>query len=274
VQTSLGPVVATNLNGWFGTKISGAGNPDLVANNGSSSSGALYNYGSSNAPANTNRSLGALATGTTTTAFGALISNNTGTTLNSIILSFTGKFWRSSTSVANFLQFAYGVVDGTTVNNNNFLTTVAATNLPSANVVGPAPVVSNGPLDGNDSTNQVLLSNVVIPVQLLAGETMFIRWQDFDNAGSDAGLAIDDLSLTASTSLPTPSLGSVTINPFSLTESQAEVASSVVSEGGSPLTAPGLSIPRPSSIPTRPSEARTSRRSPTRQRRSVPSPTR
>lgn len=237
VQTSLGPVVSTNLNGWFGAKIAGAGNPDLVANDGSSSSGALYNYGTTG---DTNRSLGALATGTTTAAFGALISNSTGVTLNSIILNLTGKFWRSSTTEVNTLNFAYGVVDGVTVNNNNFLTAVAGTNLPSANVVGPAPVVSNGPLDGNNPTNQVLISNVVIPVTLAPGETMFFRWQDFNNGGNDAGLAIDDLSLTASTNLATPSVATVTINQFALAQDQAEIASSVVSEGGSTLTARGF----------------------------------
>ncbi|MBE2180363.1 MAG: hypothetical protein IAE97_07815 [Chthoniobacterales bacterium] len=239
VQTSFGDVVSTNLTGWFATKITGsAGTTGLVAGDGSSTSGALYNFGTT---ADTNRSLGAQSSGSITPAFGALIYNDTGETLNSVWINFTGKFWRSSTSATNVLVFGYGKVDGTNVNTGNFLTSSNGVSpLAAANVVGPAPVATNGPLDGNNITNQILISNVAIPVQLAPGETMFVRWQDFDNAGSDAGLAIDDLNLTASTNAPAPVLASVTVNPFSITEAQAEVTSSVVSDSGSALTSRGF----------------------------------
>jgi hypothetical protein len=240
VQTGLGSAVSTNLNGWYAAKIAGsAGIANIVADNGSGFSGAVYNYGTTG---DTNRSLGGLASGSFTPAFGALISNATGTTINSIIINLTGKFWRPSAANTNSLNFAFGVVDGSSVNNNNFLTTVSATNLSSANIVGPVVATTNDqtPLDGNLATNQVLISNVVIPVILAPGETMFFRWQDFDNVSADAGLAIDDLSLTASTNLASPSVSGVTVNQFALTESQSEVSSSVVSEGGSTLTARGF----------------------------------
>lgn len=240
VQTSFGSAVSTNLNGWFAAKIAGsAGIANVVADNGSSSSGAVYNYGTTS---DTNRSLGGLASGSLTPAFGALVVNSTGSTINSIILNLTGKFWRPSAANTNSLNFAFGVVDGVSVNNNNFLTTASATNLSLANIVGPVVATTNDqtPLDGNLATNQVLISNVVIPVSLAPGETMFFRWQDFDNVSADAGLAIDDLSLTASTNLATPSVSGVTINQFALAQDQAELASSVVSEGGSTLTARGF----------------------------------
>ncbi len=239
VQTSFGDVVSTNLTGWFATKITGsAGATGLVAGDGSSTSGALYNFGTT---ADTNRSLGGQSSGSITPAFGALIYNDTGETLNSVWINFTGKFWRSSTSVTNVLVFGYGKVDGTNVNTGNFLTSSNGVSpLAAANVVGPAPVATNGPLDGNNITNQILISNVAIPVQLAPGETMFVRWQDFDNSGSDAGLAIDDLNLTASTNAPAPVLASVTVNPFSITEAQAEVSSAVVSDSGSALTSRGF----------------------------------
>ena len=242
VQAALGAAVNTNLNGWYAAKISGSSSTvvNIVANDGSSSSGATYNYGSTNAPADADRSLGALATGSFTGAFGALVVNNTTETINSIILNLTGKFWRSSTSIQNFLSFGYGKIDGTTFNNNNFLSVAGAGALPSANVVGPLPVPSNGALDGNDPTNQVLITNVAIPVQLLPGETMFFRWQDFDNSGSDAGLAIDNLSLTASTNLSLPVVGSVSIDQFSLNQIAATASSSAISDGGASLTSRGF----------------------------------
>ena len=252
VQTSLGDVVNTNLNGWYGAKIGGSGtSANIVADNGSLSSGALYNYGSTNSPANLDRSLGGLSSGTMVPGFGALVQNNTGSTINSMIINLTGKFWRSSTSVQNVLTFGYGLVDGSTFNNLNFLSAPGASALPSANVVGPAPVASNGPLDGNDPANQTLITNVAIPVQLLPGETMFFRWQDSNNTGNDAGLAIDNLSLTASTSLPLPVVGSVSIDQFTLGQTNATASSSVISDSGSSLTSRGF-VYAPTTVSTNP----------------------
>jgi hypothetical protein len=57
-------------------------------------------------------------------------------------------------------------------------------------------------LDGNAVANQVAFTDVVIPLQLAPGETGFVRWSDVNDAGNDAGLAIDDLSMTASLDLP------------------------------------------------------------------------
>ncbi|MFZ4484695.1 MAG: beta strand repeat-containing protein, partial [Chthoniobacterales bacterium] len=241
VQASLGGVVNTNLNGWFATAIAGSSvNTNLAADNGSSTNEAVYNYGTTG---DANRSLGSLAGGSMTPAFGALISNSTVSTLNSVVVNLTGKIWRSSTSAQNFLNFAYGKVDGTVVNNINFLTATNPANvfaLPLANIYGPSPVATNGPLDGNNVTNQVQISNVTIPVALAPGETMFIRWQDFNNPGNDAGLAIDDVSLTASTALAGPVLGAVVVDDLLLLQNGATVSSSVLTDAGSALTSRGF----------------------------------
>jgi hypothetical protein len=241
VQTGLGSAVSTNLNGWYAAKIAGSGGiANIVADNGSGSSGAIYNYGSTNSPANSDRSLGTLPSGSFTGAFGALVVNNTGETINSIIINLTGKFWRSSTSAQNVFTFGYGKIDNSTFSANNFLSAAGASALPGANVVGPPPVTTNGPLDGNDPANQVAISNVAIPVSLAPGESMFFRWQDFNDVGNDAGLAIDNLSLTASTNLPLPVIGSVSIDQFSLSQTGATASSSVVSDGGASLTSRGF----------------------------------
>jgi hypothetical protein len=206
VQTSLGAAVSTNLDGWYGAKLSGNGTPSLslTADYGNETSGTVYNYGSTNTAGGTNlnRSLGSLATGSTTPGFGAVIRNDTGTVINSIKVSVTAKFWRSSTSATNVLTFAYGKIDDTTVTISNFLSTTEASPQTSLNIVGPNPVVSNGPLDGNNPTNQRSFVDIFVPAGLTNGEAMFIRWQDFNDSYNDAGLAIDDLSFTASTELP------------------------------------------------------------------------
>ena len=239
-QASFGGAVNTNLNGWFATTITGTPNTSLVADDGNGTNAAVYNYGNTGGA---NRSLGALASSGTAVGYGALISNATASTLNSVVINLTGKFWRSSTSSQNFLNFAYGEVDGTVVNNINFLTASNSENvfaLPLANIYGPSPVTTNGPLDGNNITNQVQISNVTIPVNLAPGETMFVRWQDFDNAGSDAGLAIDDVSLTASTALAGPVLGTTVVDDLSLLQNGATVSSAVLTDSGSALTSRGF----------------------------------
>lgn len=214
VQTSLGGAVSTNLDGWYGAKTAGSGTSSLPlsADSGTGSSGTIYNYGSTNtnAGANLDRSLGSLATSTTIPAIGALIKNDTGTNINSVKVSMTAELWRSST-VTNTLTCSYGKVDGSTVTVSNFLTTASSTTLPSLSVTMPASA-GNSAVDGNAATNQVGFTNVLVPVALAPGEVAFIKWEDADEANSDAGISLDNLSLTASLDLPpADGTGSATI---------------------------------------------------------------
>ena len=198
VQTSLAAVTgSTTLNGWYATKIGGTGIPPtaITPDAGGGSSGLVYSYGAASA---SDRALGVLASGSNIMAIGALIKNDTGAAINSIKVSFTAEFWRSSTTTQNVLTCSVGKVDGTTITGNNFLTASSAIPLVGLNIVGPTPVATNGALDGNVAPNRATFSNVVLPVQLAPGETAFVRWSDANEAGNDAGLAIDDLSMTAS----------------------------------------------------------------------------
>jgi hypothetical protein len=202
VQTSLGAAANSALNGWYAAKIAGTGSSTtgIVANDGSANAGAVYNYGSTNteADANLDRSLGALSSGGVIPGFGALIKNDTTNTLTALSITMTAKFWRSSTSVTNVLTFGYGRLDGTNTTDSNFLTASnGVTAFPDLNVVGPAPVATNAALNGNDITNQRSFNGIVVPVSLAPGQTAFIRWQDANDAGNDAGLAIDDFIITA-----------------------------------------------------------------------------
>ena len=202
VQTSLGAAANSALNGWYAAKIAGTGSSasGIVANDGSANSGAVYNYGSANTAGgqNLDRSLGALSSASVIPGFGSLIKNDTTNTLTGLSITFTAKFWRSSTSVTNTLTFGYGRIDGTNATEANFLTaTNGVSALPALNVVGPAPVLTNGPLNGNDLTNQRSFAGITVPVSLAPGQSGFIRWQDANDGGSDAGLAIDDFIITA-----------------------------------------------------------------------------
>jgi hypothetical protein len=65
-------------------------------------------------------------------------------------------------------------------------------------------------LDGNLTANQASRSATITTFKGSAlvwnpGETLYFRWQDANEAGNDAGLAIDNFSLTAFSSVPEPS---------------------------------------------------------------------
>ena len=238
VQASLAAVTGSStLNGWYATKISGTGLPStaITPDAGGGSSGYIYSYGAASAP---DRALGVLASGSNIMAIGALIKNDTGATVNSIKVSFTAEFWRSSTSVQNVLSCAIGKVDGSTITTANFLTAPSAIPLVRGNITGPAAVSSNAALDGNAVANQAALTDVVIPLQLAPGETGFVRWSDVNDAGNDAGLAIDNLSMTASLDLPAAD-GDGAISLANSTPSSPYTLSGIWAAGG---TSQGVSV--------------------------------
>jgi hypothetical protein len=176
-----------------GTKIAGSGSSatNLNANDGSSNGGGVYNYG---AASDADRALGALASGSNTMAFGVVITNNTGADLTSLAVNFTQENWRSSTSVDNVFNFEYS----TTSTASTYLTDTGFTALTDLNLVGPAFGATNGALDGNSAANQAARSAVITfaAAPLANGQSVYLRWSDFNDPGNDAGLAIDNFSVT------------------------------------------------------------------------------
>lgn len=212
-QTSLAGVYGSTLEGWYVAKFKGTGanSASIAADSGSASASGVYNYGNSS-----DRSLGSLAANSMIPGFGALIKNNTGRVLKGVRIAFVSEAWRSSTSVVNTLTFGYGLVDGTNVTVDNFLTTASATSMPAGNIVGMPPAVTSGSLDGNDPANQSAVAGLQIPAALAPGQTMFIRWQDNDDSGSDAGLALDNVVLTALPFGSNPELGGLALSSGTL----------------------------------------------------------
>jgi hypothetical protein len=190
---NLGAITSSSLNGWYAAKVAGnTSAASLSADTGSSNSGGLYNYGAS---ASGERALGMLA-GTNVMGIGALIKNDSAEALTGLKFSFTAEFWRNSTQAVNTLVFEYGKVDGSTITTSNFMDPALSPSVfPPMDILGPDFVSTNVALNGNDPANQRTATDVVVPVSLAPGETAFIRWKDVNDAGSDAGLAIDNLSI-------------------------------------------------------------------------------
>ena len=185
VQTAI-----PGASGWSGAKLSGSSGSatGLVAGNGGGNSGGLYSLGTTDS---TERALGAVASGSNTMGFGVALTNTSGHTITSVTIRYTAEVWRSSTAQQNTLTFSYGL-GSSGISATDYLTNSGMSTYPSLDLVGPAPVGTNGALDGNVVPNAQLVTALIDGLNWENGSTLFIRWTDFDNGGSDAALAVDD----------------------------------------------------------------------------------
>ncbi|HEY5233368.1 MAG TPA: lamin tail domain-containing protein [Verrucomicrobiae bacterium] len=196
LSTGNGGLGLSALAGWYG---SSAGASKFGATDGDQTTGGQLSFG---LPGSSNRALGLLATSTTLgTAFGARFINGGGITLNRMNLQFTGEVWRQSDKPKT-LQFYYFVdLTGT----NTFITNVTAF-IPALNVSFPTVAKAMvGPVDGTSPLNQTSLSVLDQTItNWPPGAALWLVWQMTDSAGSAQGLAVDNLSFSASVPVPVP----------------------------------------------------------------------
>lgn len=197
-----GPIVAagnsgglgiSELAGWYGQA---ALTSKFGASDGDQTTGGLISFG---LPNSSNRALGLLATSSTGgTAFGAKFINETAQTLNSINIQVTGELWRQS-NVPKSLE-CYYFIDPTA---SAPFTSSQTALLPGLNVnlpVDPA-AVGGVAVDGTASISQTNLSLVNQAIaNWQPGAALWLVWQMTDSAGKAQGLAIDNLSFSASSS--------------------------------------------------------------------------
>ncbi len=171
------------LAGWYSSRST------YNAGTGSSTTGALYSFGSSGS---SERSLGSLASGATSIHYGVRFVNDQAVTVGSITVSYSGEQWRNSGNATQHqLAFSYQV--GTSVTS---LTTGTWIDVNALDFVGPMAGGSASALNGNDPANRVTLAGS-FAVQIEPGQEIMLRWIDPDDTGSDHGLAIDDLEVTS-----------------------------------------------------------------------------
>jgi hypothetical protein len=194
---SSGGLGISALAGWYGMSVL---ETRFGASAGDWTSGGQNSFGPANS---SNRALGLLATKTTGgTAFGARFINGTAITLNRMNLQFTGEIWRQS-NLPKTLQFFY-YVDPT--GTGTFPTTTTAL-LPALNVNFPTVAADTGgaAVDGTLPLNQTNLSVLDQTItNWPSGAALWLVWQMTDSTGKAQGLAIDNLSFSASVPVPVP----------------------------------------------------------------------
>lgn len=191
-SATVGAQAAVGSTGFVGTRLGGSGSAavSLTADNGGSSSGGLFTYGTTSA---TDRALGAVASGTNIMGFGFELVNSTGGILDTITISFNQETWRTSTTSINTLTASYST--GTAGAAGFVAAATGFTAVTALDIVGPAAVSSNGAIDGN--LNRAARSFTFTGLNIAAGDSLYLRWQDINDGGNDAGLAIDDLVISA-----------------------------------------------------------------------------
>jgi hypothetical protein len=172
-------------------------NTTYTAGTGSSNIGDTYSFGASGSM---ERAFGGLRSASLTPILTACFQNNTGATINSASIAYTGEQWRlGTTGRADRLDFQYAVVSTQLTVTEIVTTTFIDRN--QLDFSSPTTTGTVGALDGNNSANRTTLTNI-FNVTVPNGQYFYIRWLDFDAAGSDDGLAVDDFSITFNAATP------------------------------------------------------------------------
>ncbi|MBR9978170.1 MAG: hypothetical protein KFH87_08785, partial [Bacteroidetes bacterium] len=187
----------STIPGWYHER-SGTGDL-LIAGTGSNNVGGFYSFGTANS---NDRALGSIGSGNSAVGdlcWGLRLSNNTGATITALAVGYTGEQWRfSGNTAAQSIRFSCqtGLTTGS-LNNGSWV------DVPALDFTSPVTSGNSGALDGNLPAHRVARF-AILPVTLAPGEEIMLRWFDADHPGTDHGLAIDDVSVTAyGATLPT-----------------------------------------------------------------------
>jgi uncharacterized protein len=163
-------------------------NTTYTAGTGSATAGDSYSFGSAGSP---DRALGSLQSGSLVPSFGVSFINKTGSVLTSLTVNYQGEQWRlGTTGRADRLDFQYSIDAGSLATG----TWVDADALDFSSIVTAGTV---GALDGN--VNKATISSTISGLNLAPDSTIWFRWQDFNAAGADDGLGIDDITVSTTT---------------------------------------------------------------------------
>jgi len=197
----------STIPGWYHAR-TGTGTT-IVANDGASTAGNLYSYGTGTS---TDRALGSVGSGNAAAGsffWGVRLSNQTGGTITSLLVSYTGEQWRNSAAAAQTVAFSYLI--GSNLGGTLADFQAAGVNVTQLDFTSPITGGTAGALNGNLAANRVAISFTINGLSLANGAEILLRWSDPDHSGSDHGLAIDDFSVTANGGEVSLSINDVTM---------------------------------------------------------------
>ncbi len=180
---------STLPTGWLLLETGTSANTTYSADNGASNAGNTYSYGTTGA---TERAFGTVQSGSVIPTIGVYFTNHSGGAITSIAVNYTGEQWRAglaNRTAPDSLEFQYST-DATS------LSTGTWTNVTALNFASPTLNVAAGALDGNAAANRTAINFTITNLNIADGATFYFRWNDYNIASSDDGLAIDDVTIT------------------------------------------------------------------------------
>ena len=173
-----------------------AANTTYGANNGSTSTGNTYSYGSDGS---SERAFGGLQSGSLIPTVGGCFTNSTGSTISALQIVYDGEQWRlGALGRLDKLDFQYSL-DATSLSTGTWI------DVDALDFTAPNTTTAGGILDGNAAGNRTdNITGTISSLTLVNGSTFYIRYNSFDATGSDDGLAVDDFSLAATLLDSTP----------------------------------------------------------------------
>ncbi|OYV01954.1 MAG: PEP-CTERM sorting domain-containing protein [Burkholderiales bacterium PBB5] len=191
-------------------RASGTAATTYRSDNGGSNTGYFYSFGTTG---NTDRALGSIGSSSSTGYWGTVASgntagyialaltNNTGATLTDISLTYDGEQWRdagNNPAVKQTMRVEYGY-------GASFGAVTTWTAAGSAfNFDSPTFTTTGAALNGNVAANRVAGLGGAISTSWANGSTLWVRWAEVNDNGSDHALAIDNVSFNATMPVPEP----------------------------------------------------------------------
>ena len=181
-------VINPSLAGWFFSESGTNANNSLTAGSGTSTNGDTYNFGLAG---NVDRTLGGLQTGTLNMSYGFYFINTTGFTITALSINYTGKTWRIGTANrSDRIDFQFST-SATSLNNGTW------SDMNVLDYTNPGQPTGSGSVQ-----HYSIISGNITGLSVANGSTLFIRWTDFDAAGLDDGMGIDDVTINVTTGSP------------------------------------------------------------------------
>ena len=209
----------STLPGWYLFRRTSASDVTPVAitqyvgGTGSSSTGSFYSFGVDGTNTIDDRALGGVGSGSTyfgSPSAGAIAGwiavgfvNNANLAATGFTVSFTGEQWRNGGNTsAQTMVLEYGI--------GNTFDAVATWTAPGGafDFTSLVNTSTAAALDGNDQANRTTGLGGTVNVGLATGQTIWLRWLEVNDTGSDHGLAIDDLSFQL---IPVPEPASIAL---------------------------------------------------------------
>lgn len=210
--TSVTWVDNSTLPGWYANSGNLLSN-GLVVSDGSSTAGNLYSFG---VTSSTDRALGSQASAATNAlTYGVKLTNTTGGSIDKVFVQYTGKQWRDggAGAVPNTLGFSYST-NATSLGSGTYIDSASLSYTSTVNSNTGTGATVNGSLAANQTVKS---GTITLASPVADGGTIWLKWTDINETGSDMGISLDDLTVilySSSSTLLTAPTGSVSTPTF------------------------------------------------------------